>query len=157
MFLSELILEEDPAPEIWIVDAPLIWQDAEFGTITVPLGFRTDLASTPLHIASNGRSRRAAAVHDFLYASNRKHGIYDKHYADDFLCTAMQADGCPRWMAEGFYLAVHWFGGPAWRSDARFTSPDGQYIVNGDFDTSAHYDAWLLSERQKAIINNANR
>ena len=145
MFLTALELRADEVPDVWILDKPLIWCDPIFGRITVPVGFRTDLASTPLHIGSNGRSRRAATGHDGLSASARAHGLLDKASHDDFLRAAMIADGCPSWQAQAFYVAVRLFGGPAWRSDARTLGPEGTVLVDGDFDTAAHWQNWLAT------------
>lgn len=70
MFLSDLeVREHDPGR--WVLLDDLIWDDGE-RRIVVPRGFVTDLASIP-RIArgvfdQNGRSRRAAVLHDYTYA-----------------------------------------------------------------------------------------
>jgi len=131
MFLTRLMLMDDPTPGMWVVLLPLVWEDAAFGRIVVPVGFRTDLASTPAHLGSNGLSRRPAAVHDWLYAERSR----GKDFADRFLRAAMLAEGCSPAEADAFYEAVHVFGGHAWAED------EGALEAR-DFDTPEHYTAW---------------
>lgn len=86
----------------------------DFDTIVVPVGFETDLASVPrLPLAywlAGGRGRRAAVVHDYLYATRKP-----KAYADNVFYAAMLADGISRPIAWSMYLAVHLFGGAAYK------------------------------------------
>lgn len=131
MFLTRLALIDDPEPEIWVIDSPLIWEDPAYGRIEVPVGFRTDLASTPAHLGVNGHSRRPAAVHDWLYAERSR----GKDCADRFLRDAMLTEGCSAAEADAFYEGVHLFGGSAWASD------EGALEAR-DFDTPEHYAAW---------------
>jgi Protein of unknown function (DUF1353) len=138
VFLTDLELRADPAPDMWVVSAPLIWSDETFGRIVVPRGFRTDLASTPLHLGADGISRRPAAVHDWLYASARKHGFLDKAAHDDFLRASLRTEGAGWIVAAVFYYGVHWFGRRAWNSDAGA-------LESRDFDTPENYAAWLKS------------
>lgn len=125
MYLTPLQVEADVDPDFWIVRAPLVWMDATYGVVAVPVGTRTDLASIPRRLRDwpvfdpNGRSRRAAVTHDYLYAS----GVIGKDAADRFLRDALLAEGVGRGTASAFYLAVKWFGGPAWR-ECRNSSPD---------------------------------
>jgi hypothetical protein len=134
MFLTRLALMDDPTPGLWVVLLPLIWEDAAFGRIVVPVGFRTDLASTPAHLGSNGLSRRPATVHDWLYAERSR----GKDFADRFLRAAMLAEGCSTLEADAFYEAVRVFGGDAWSDDAGA-------LEARDFDTPEHYTAWKNS------------
>ena len=146
MFLTRLDLQDDPQPDMWVVMSPLVWSDPLFGRIEVPVGFRTDLASIPRALRNlkmldpAGCSRRPAAVHDWLYASQRRHGLADKAVADDFLRDALLAEGASAAQAAAFYYGVHWFGRSAWESDAGA-------LETRDFDTPAHYAAWLASAR----------
>lgn len=118
MFLTRLRLEASDAPDEWIVCAPLVWMDHEFGYLVVPVGTVTDLASIPRGLRDweifdpNGRSRRSAVMHDWLYLD----GTRGKPYADDFLRSALICEGLSPSAAAAFYFAVKWFGGPAWRS-----------------------------------------
>lgn len=142
MFRGRLVLASDPIPDHWVVVESLVWEDARYGHIEVPRGFRTDLASYPRVLRNlpcfdiAGPSRRPAVVHDWLYASRR--GAYDKALADDFLHDALQAEGVGRCCAMVTYLGVHWCGGPSWRSDAGVLDSRG-------FDTPEDYRAWKAS------------
>jgi Protein of unknown function (DUF1353) len=137
MFLTPLILEADPQPEIWIVMAPLVWQ-GEFGPITVPVGFRTDLASIPVSFRklqqfdANGISRRPAVLHDWGYAWR---GI-GKDNADELLRLSLLAEGATEFVAQTFYLGVHVFGQAAWDDAA-------EALEARDFDTNEHYQNWV--------------
>lgn len=148
MFQSELCLRADPVPDLWCVDQPLIWSDPVYGTLTVPVGFRTDLASIPRPLRwapfldPNGRSRRAAAMHDWLYAWRTK----KKSFADLFLHDALLAEGASAATANTFYYAVHWFGGIAWKNDAGA-------LESRDFDTAQHYTLWRATPDGRLILS----
>ena len=142
MFTTELVLQADAGrDDIWIVRAPLIWCNAEFGRICVPVGFRTDLASIPRAMRNlpafdpNGRSRRPAVVHDWLYVTQP----CPKDVADRFLRTAMLAEGAPHVDAEAFYEAVHLFGESAWHTG-------GAATVAAAFATQADYMAYVATQ-----------
>lgn len=137
MFLTSLTLRTDPVPDMWVVAEPLVWTDPTYGRLVVPVGFRTDLASTPLHIDDNGPSRRAAAMHDALYKLGRRLG---KDFADIFLRDAILAEGGGRMRSQLYYRAVRWFGGPSWRSD-------GRPVGTADFETAAQFQTWFLSAK----------
>jgi hypothetical protein len=140
MFLTPLILEEDPEPDTWIVWEALVWEDKTFGRIVVPKGFRTDLASVPRlfrdipSLDPNGISRKSALGHDWLYAWR---GI-GKDNADEFLKQSLLSVGAPVLVADVFYLAVHQWGQEPWDSDAGA-------LESRDFDTPEHYAAWKHS------------
>jgi hypothetical protein len=142
VFQTDLDLRATTAPDIWALAAPLVWEDAIFGRLEVPVGFLTDLASIPRALRSlpfldpNGVSRRPAAGHDWLYAAGRRFG---KPFADSFLRASLLAEGASPATAWAFYQGVHLFGGPAWRSDERILG------FPGDFDTIAHYTSWRSS------------
>lgn len=121
MFQGYLYVRTTPAPDIWVVVRPLIWQDPEFGTIEVPIGMTTDLASIPRALRNipeldpDGPSRRAAVCHDFLYdrAAGRAKG---KPFADRFLRAAMLAEGCGAVASNLFFDAVSEFGQSSWEA-----------------------------------------
>jgi hypothetical protein len=132
MFATPLIIEAyEGRDDFWIVRAPLIWQDDDFGLIHVPPGFITDLASIPRALRNlpafdpNGKSRKPAVIHDWLYSVG-----HDKARADEFLRQAMIAEGGTVGDADAFYEAVHLFGQRAWDEGhttpaaANFASPD---------------------------------
>ncbi|HEX3989892.1 MAG TPA: DUF1353 domain-containing protein [Acetobacteraceae bacterium] len=119
MFQTRLYVRDMPTQDMWVVVRPFVWTDSEFGTIEVPVGMMTDLASIPRALRNvpeldpDGASRRAAVCHDFLYdrAAGRAHG---KDFADRFLHAAMLADGCGNIAANLFYEAVKEFGRSSW-------------------------------------------
>lgn len=142
MFLTTLCLVEDQVPDsasadLWFVDAPLVWKDALYGTLTVPQGFRTDLASIPRALRNlpfldpNGISRRPAVMHDWLYAWQAK----GKDFADNFLRAALLAEGASESTAGAFYYGVHLFGRLSWDSDTHKFGP-------GVFQPGPSYANW---------------
>jgi hypothetical protein len=137
MFKTTLVLAADSVPDIWYVVEPLVWDDKTYGRLVVPVGFRTDLASTPLHVDDNGPSRRPAVVHDALYNIGQRLG---KVFADQFLRDAILAEGGGRMRSQTYYRAVQWFGGFAWR--AAGAQPGASH-----FTTAGAYNEWLKSAK----------
>jgi len=84
--------------------------------ITVDVAFATDFASVPVPfrwwIPKWGKYGWAAVVHDWLYAEQ----MYCKEFADDIFHEAMLISGVNPFMSKVMYLAVSWFGLPAWLS-----------------------------------------
>jgi len=84
--------------------------------VTVPAGFVTDLASIPRflqwlpHFGVNGRSRRPAVMHDWLYACIRNGDDITKRDADSIFREALRAEGLDRFTCGMYYYAVKWFG-----------------------------------------------
>lgn len=122
MFLTDLVLRACPVTDQWMVYAPLIWRDFGRGDeIVVPVGTPTDLASTPRYLqqyrlfAKNGKSRRPAVLHDFLYATQTT----SKAFADQLFRRALHLEGMHRLHADIYYLGVKWFGFFSWRAHAR--------------------------------------
>ncbi len=140
MFLTPACLDADISPDMWIVAAPLVWNDAVFGRVEVPCGFRTDLASIPRAVRllpqfdPNGISRRPAIVHDWLYAWRG----WSKARADLFLEAALLAEGETPRVASLFYYGVKWFGNSSWANDAGA-------LETRDFDTPQHFATWKAS------------
>ncbi len=75
-YLSELLLAPHGNDDEWIHRAPFSFRietmDGDDSvTFSVPVGTITDLASIPelpiVYLAYEGKARRAAALHDFLY------------------------------------------------------------------------------------------
>jgi hypothetical protein len=142
MFLSQLVLMTDPEPGVWVVWEACTWKDPVFGAVTLPVGFRTDLASTPQFIHASpefdptGVSRLPAAFHDGAYA--RLWG-WTKDKADQFLRSALIVAGATPELAEMYYQAVNLFGAAAWAADAGA-------LQARDFDTPAHFQAWSATQ-----------
>lgn len=125
MFRTELVLQASAAADFWIVREPLIWDAADGRTaIIVPAGFTTDLASVPRllrgmpHFDVNGRARRPAVLHDFLYFT----GMGGKRQADFAFYDALRFEGVSQWNAWLFWKAVDWFGFIAWRGHRKHDS-----------------------------------
>ena len=141
MFTSPLIVAEAAQPDFWVLAAPLVWGgSASSPPFTVPVGFLTDLASIPRALRNlpafdpNGKSRKAAVGHDWLYWWQG----WGKDRADAFLREAMIAEGCSEADAEAFYIAVHEFGGSSWA--------DGHAKgLASHFEAVADYNRWLAS------------
>lgn len=97
-------------PGYWLVIAPLVWDDGR--RIIVPAMFETDLASIPRPFRNlfsvNGKSRRAAVLHDWLYAGQ----CLSRADADRLFLDAMAADGVGRAQRWSMYCAVRAAG---WR------------------------------------------
>lgn len=144
MFTTALTLRADPRADLWVVTEPLLWDDPKYGKLTLcPVGFVTDLASTPLHIDDNGPSRRPAAGHDAGYKLLRRWG---KDFWDHFLRDAILAEGGGYFRAWTYYLGVKTpFGRRAWESD-------GKPVSATDFDTIAHFEAWRASKAVGASL-----
>lgn len=104
MFLTRLHTVDGP-PGYWYLDAPLIWDDGEI-RIEVPTGFLTDLASIPAPMRgvlnTNGRSRKPAVVHDYLYQS----GKLARKAADRLFLTMLVAEGVISIGRGLYYLGV---------------------------------------------------
>jgi hypothetical protein len=86
--------------------------------IVVPKGFETDFASIPRFfqrlLPKLDKHRRAAILHDFLYA---RHGlnIYSRDVCDGIFLEAMKILEVPKWKRFTMYQAVRRFGWLAWR------------------------------------------
>jgi len=78
--------------------------------ITVPKGYKTDLASVPrllwVIIPPFGRYSQAAVIHDYLYANSG----YSKKECDLIFYKLMIKYGTYKWKAKLMYLAVSLFG-----------------------------------------------
>lgn len=97
--------------------------EGKINKITVPVGFKTDLASIP-RIMWNilppfGKYDAAAVVHDYLYQYN---GVSRKQ-ADDVLCEAMQILGVSRVTRLVIYSGVR-VGG--WKPWGEYRKKDGK-------------------------------
>lgn len=102
MFTTPLDLRAD-APDRWVLLRALIWDD-DLDRIEVHAGFVTDLASVPQLLRGlldvNGRSRRAAVLHDFLYTEQK----LPRAECDAIFRKALLAEG------EGISRWVYWAG-----------------------------------------------
>lgn len=83
-FDSDLVLRSPLGVDYYVVSEPLVYRRKSGQVITVPAGFRTDLASVPRLFwrvlpRDGGTYRAAAVVHDYLI----EHASWD-HAADVF-------------------------------------------------------------------------
>lgn len=90
--------------------------------VTIPCGFRTDLASIPPVAELLLRMHRnelhyvvAGLVHDFHY--NRQD--ITRREADRHFRAIARAEGAPRWQTALVYAAVRLFGWPSWRRSSQ--------------------------------------
>ena len=98
-FLDELELceaDDDVDDGEWRLAKPLTYSSEVAGrVITVPAGFKTDLASVPrlpvVYWLCGGRANKPAVVHDFLYST----GILARDIADAVFLEAMGVVGVP--------------------------------------------------------------
>lgn len=110
MFKSDLFLKAT-VPGKWQLSKPLIWQGS-LG-VFVPVGFETDLASLPPFVRPfidrNGKTRRPAIIHDYLYQTAIHTGVSRKN-ADLTFLDAMKFEGVGLTKRALIYRAVRMFG-----------------------------------------------
>lgn len=104
---------------LWILGEAMA-VDVDGAIEIVPRGFTTDGASVPYlaQLLTGWRpwdepQRWGAILHDWLYC---RRGVA-KGYADQAFRATLSAEGASALRAQTMYLAVHLFGGPAYRSD----------------------------------------
>lgn len=98
----------------WVLEKALVLNDDVEGLITVPVSFKTDLASISalryclplLYALLVGYGNAACTTHDFLYTT----GYVSRKNADGVLYRALRAEGVARWRAWLFYAGVRCFG-----------------------------------------------
>jgi len=114
-FLSPLDIrdterENEEGRALWFLLALFGYKTESGAVIWVPPRFITDFGSIPRLFwrfeSPIGRSRRAAVIHDWLYAS----GLYPREDADKIFLEAMKACGVPKIKRELMYQAVRTFG-----------------------------------------------
>lgn len=112
-FLTSLKLEVGATDgDYWTVLEDLVYSsDVANMTITVPAGFKTDLASVPrlpvVYWLTGATSNEAAVVHDFLYSMPK----FPRALADAVLREASEVTGVPWWRRQAMWSAVRLFGG----------------------------------------------
>lgn len=105
----------------WELTSSMIWQDDEAGTIIVPVGFRTDLASVPrlpyVFALTGNRASMPAVLHDFLYHND----LVTREVADRIFYDAMTALNDPKskLLRVLMYNGVRFFGGRHWRNGSK--------------------------------------
>lgn len=116
-FTKPLILEYIPKENIWRTTREFTYFIGEEGSdnfITVPEGFRTDLASVPwpavMFIPVNGKYNQAAVLHDYGYYSQTR----SRKEVDDIFLESMAILGVPFWKRQIMYRAVRLGGWLPW-------------------------------------------
>lgn len=108
--LDALLIDE--RRNIWKLSSELVYDSDMVGTITVPVGFRTNFASVPrvpvAYTLAGDTARAAATIHDYLYSRRR----YPRLICDSIFLEAMKATKIPWWRRHMMYLGVRLFG---WR------------------------------------------
>ena len=111
---------------VWRLEEAYEYRDGD-NLITVPEGFRFDLASIPrifwFLISPFELSIAAPLLHDFLYAhdgdppatSIEPPRVYTRKEADQLFLTIMKTEGVPNWRRNLAYWAVRSFGWIGWR------------------------------------------
>jgi hypothetical protein len=110
---------------LWVLEAPYVYDDGET-RLTVPAGFRFDLASVPRLfwplVAPFELSIAAPLLHDFLYRyagdppppATKPSRRYTRRDADRLFREAMAAEGVAAWRRYGAFAAARLFGGSSW-------------------------------------------
>jgi len=116
-FVSSVVLSPKANSEnIWILQEKLIYKTSSF-TLTVPIGFETDLASTPKLIWNLippfGLYTDAAVLHDFMYSTHPQPFV--RKDADDIFYHNLLGSGVSKAKALSMYYAVRLFGGTHWK------------------------------------------
>lgn len=125
-FLTRCVLEvaDDQDDGQWVLVQPLVYlSDVAGRALTVPTGFRTDLASVPrlplVFLLAGDCAREAAVVHDFLYQSHET----DRATADAILREASACTGVPAWRRWLMYAGVRLGGASHWDPAAAAPAP----------------------------------
>lgn len=95
---------------VYVLNQDLVFTSKKYGVVTVPRGFKTDLASVPRIVTplfpTDGKYLEASVVHDYYYAF----GIKTKKEADRLFRDGMKVLGVSRWRRWTMYWMVRLFG-----------------------------------------------
>lgn len=114
-FLSPLVLL-DIDGLTWIVDAPLTWESYDGRVFTVPVGFKTDLATIGFLnkiFRTSGNWNKAAVLHDFLYTIPI--GSLDRKSVDKYFLEALEDCNVNFITRNIMYYSVRLYGIFRWR------------------------------------------
>jgi hypothetical protein len=141
MFVTRLILS-DWKPNEWALESLLVWFSPSVSRIEVPEGFITDLASIPRALRAvlniNGKSRKAAVLHDFLYCSQ----LLPRSDADKLFYDALVCEGMSKTMAHIYWSGVRVGGWMHYRKISGLTQ--------NDFVSKEAYQGYLKQLQQCA-------
>lgn len=112
------------APGEWVLLSLLAYRSADGRLYQVPPRFITDLASIPglfqPAIDRNGKSRRPAVLHDYLYCLKR----CARAEADALFLEALEAEGVSWFVRRAMWLAVRAGGWRYWNARTGITHED---------------------------------
>ena len=107
----------------WAVRKEFSYEVGHLGSgdkITVPVGFITDLVSTPKPLWSIlppfGRYLSSAIIHDYLYFSHDR----NKKESDEIFYEGMIVLGVSKWKANLIYQAVRIFGSSSYKKPSGY-------------------------------------
>lgn len=111
-------------------------------TITVPKGFKTNLASSPrplwFAISPSGKHNAAAVVHDWLYSEYNDTGI-NRTLADKIFYRIMLECGVNKIKAKLMYYAVRNFGSVCWQHKIKNEGYQDQAIFDKTKEAIEYY------------------
>jgi Protein of unknown function (DUF1353) len=111
-----LAYDPDESEDEWVLLEPYT-RETSIGSITVPAGFRTDLASVPWQVWRKypkfGRHIGAAVIHDWLYRTQPPD--VERMQADAAFRDLLRRDGVRYGDVAVMHAAVREFGDSAWR------------------------------------------
>ncbi len=125
-YLPSPVLTYSPREKLWVLERDYTYFDGG-SYITVPHGFKFDLASVPRAvwwaIAPFELSIVAPLLHDFLYENGgvlpaeyvQPFRRYSRREADRMFLDIMRREGIVEWRCRVAYNAVRTFGGHVWR------------------------------------------
>ena len=120
---GRLVLEEGEEfgdSELWVLREPITYFDAEYGSITVLPGMRTDGASIPKFLWAitgpplrDSRTARPAVVHDLLYYLSDK-TRFSRLDSDIIFARALNSRGVSKVKVLSYYIGVRLGGWVGW-------------------------------------------
>ncbi len=113
-FLTNLDIQLIDEDTTWRLASPLVYLcDLLSCRITVPAGFKTDLASVPrlpmIYAMWGDRVHREAVLHDYLYRAGAFPSVTFE-MANQIFFEAMTSRGVSAWIRYPMYWAVSMFG-----------------------------------------------
>ncbi|MGL6245659.1 DUF1353 domain-containing protein [Pseudomonas sp.] len=139
-FLSKPSLDIADEPDVFILALVLLARAASGELFSIPVGFRTDLASIPWIVrwvpgfSVNGQHRLAAILHDYLYTIQDR----DRAAADALFLEAMEACGVGMALRGTLYAGVRTGGWWAWWQRGRAMRADrAAYLVDNGLPADA--------------------
>jgi hypothetical protein len=120
-FLTNLDIQLIDEETTWQLGSPLVYLcDLLPSRVTVPAGFKTDLASVPrlpiIYGLWGDRAHREAVLHDYLYRDGASPPVTFE-MANQIFFEAMTSRGVSAWIRYPMYWAVSMFGRQFFRKE----------------------------------------